>query len=48
MEFGYASPCSKLIDSDINRYTKEKLEKWKSISEDLAILDLESHNTVAN
>lgn len=38
--------CSKLIDSDIKRYTKEKLCKWKTISEDLAILDLEAPNTL--
>ncbi len=33
--------CSKLIDSDVNRYTIAKLKKWKEISEQMAILDLE-------
>ena len=33
--------CSKLIDSDVNRYTIAKLKKWKEISEQMAVLDLE-------
>lgn len=33
--------CSKLIDSDVKRYTIEKLKKWKEPSEQMAILDLE-------
>lgn len=33
--------CSKLIDSDVNRYTVEKLKKWREISEQMAVLDLE-------
>lgn len=33
--------CSKLIDSDVNRYTISKLKKWKEISEQMAVLDLE-------
>ena len=33
--------CSKLIDSDVKRYTIEKLKKWKEISEQMAVLDLE-------
>lgn len=33
--------CSKLIDSDVNRYTMDKLKKWKEISEQMAVLDLE-------
>ena len=31
--------CSKLIDSDVNRYTIAKLKKWKEISEQMAVLD---------
>ena len=34
--------CSKLIDSDLQRYTVEKLKKWKEISEQMAILELET------
>ena len=33
--------CSKLIDSDVKRYTVDKLKKWKEISEQMAMLDLE-------
>lgn len=33
--------CSKLIDSDEMRYTIDKLKKWKDISEQLAVLELE-------
>ena len=33
--------CSKLIDSDVKRYSIEKLKKWKELSEQLAVLDLE-------
>ncbi len=33
--------CSKLIDSDVKRYTVDKLKKWKELSEQMAILDLE-------
>lgn len=33
--------CSKLVDSDVDRYTVDKLKKWKDISEQLAVLDLE-------
>lgn len=33
--------CSKLIDSDEMRYTVDKLKKWKDISEQLAVLELE-------
>lgn len=33
--------CSKLIDSDIKRYTVDKLKKWKDISEQMAVLELE-------
>lgn len=33
--------CSKLIDSDVDRYTVAKLKKWKEISEQMAVLDLE-------
>lgn len=34
--------CSKLIDTDESRYTIDVLSKWKSIAEELAILDLET------
>lgn len=34
--------CSTLIDKDETRYTIDVLNKWKSIAEDLAILDLET------
>lgn len=34
--------CSKLIDSDTTRYTKELLLEWKTISEKLAILEIET------
>lgn len=33
--------CSKLIDSDVKRFTVDKLRKWKEISEQMAVLDLE-------
>ena len=33
--------CSKLIDSDVKRYPVDKLKKWKEISEQMAVLDLE-------
>ena len=33
--------CSKLIDSDVKRYTIDKLKKWKELSEQMAVLDLE-------
>ena len=33
--------CSKLIDSDVQRYTVEKLKKWKELSEQMAVLELE-------
>lgn len=34
--------CSKLIDVDKTRYTAEVLMKWKTIAEDLAILEVET------
>lgn len=34
--------CSKLIDTDESRYTIDFLNKWKSIAEELAVLDLET------
>ncbi len=34
--------CSKLIDSDDIRYSVEFLHKWKNLSEEAAILELES------
>ena len=33
--------CSKLIDTDTTRYTKEVLLRWKKIAEELAILEVE-------
>ena len=33
--------CAKLVDSDEQRYTVEFLKKWKSISEEAALLELE-------
>ncbi|MBR1633631.1 MAG: HNH endonuclease [Lachnospiraceae bacterium] len=33
--------CSKLIDSDVKRYTIDTLKTWKDISERMAVLDLE-------
>lgn len=33
--------CSKLIDSDVKRYTVAILKKWKELSEQLAVLELE-------
>lgn len=33
--------CSKLIDTDTTRYTKEVLISWKKIAEELAILEVE-------
>lgn len=33
--------CSKLIDSDEIRYTVGKLKKWKELSEQMAVLELE-------
>ena len=34
--------CSKLIDSDVQRYTVDILKKWKEISEQMAVLELET------
>lgn len=34
--------CSKLIDSDVQRYSVDKLKKWKEISEQMAVLELET------
>lgn len=34
--------CSKLIDSDDLRYTVDLLHRWKRLSEEIAILDLET------
>ena len=34
--------CAKLIDSDSNRYTKDVLKMWKNVSEELALLEVES------
>lgn len=40
--------CSKLIDSDVDRYTVDKLKKWKEISEEMAILDMEESGECGN
>ena len=40
--------CSKLIDTDEIRYTTETLSKWKTIAEELAILDLETNSLPEN
>ncbi len=34
--------CAKLIDNDILRYTTEKLRRWKSQAEHLALRDIEA------
>lgn len=38
--------CSKLIDTDETRYTIDILNRWKSIAEELAILELETSSPV--
>lgn len=40
--------CSKLIDSDIETYTIEKLKEWKSTAENLACRELEAGNSIEN
>lgn len=40
--------CSKLIDSDVDRYTVDKLKKWKEISEEMAILDMQESGESGN
>lgn len=40
--------CSKLIDSDDIRYTVDLLHKWKQLSEEAAILELESASPAQN
>lgn len=40
--------CSKLIDSDEIRYTVDKLKKWKDISEQMAVLELEDVTVLKN
>ena len=37
-----------LIDSDVNRYTIAKLKKWKEITEQMAVLDLEEEQQRSN
>lgn len=34
--------CSKLIDTDTTRYTKETLSSWKRIAEELSIMEVET------
>lgn len=38
--------CSKLIDTDITRYTREVLINWKRVAEDLAVKEVETTSTV--
>jgi len=40
--------CSKLIDSDETRYTVGKLKKWREISEQMAVLELEEATVSKN
>ena len=40
--------CSKLIDSDVHRYTVDKLKKWKELSEQMAVLELEEATVSKN
>ena len=40
--------CSKLIDSDEIRYTVDKLKRWKDISEQIAVLELEDVTVLKN
>lgn len=40
--------CSKLIDSDEMRYTVGKLKKWKELSEQMAVLELEEATVSKN
>lgn len=40
--------CSKLIDSDEIRYTVDKLKKWKELSEQMAVLELEEATVSKN
>lgn len=40
--------CSKLIDSDVVRYTVDTLQEWKQVSEKLAIMELQSISPVQN
>lgn len=38
--------CSKLIDTDVVRYTKETLLSWKQIAEQLSIIEIETTSPV--
>lgn len=38
--------CSKLIDSDVSRYSVDKLNRWKSNAEEATILELEEASPV--
>ncbi|MCY6371765.1 HNH endonuclease [Clostridium ganghwense] len=38
--------CAKLIDSDEKRYTVDLIKKWKEISEEAALLDIENWDEV--
>ncbi len=40
--------CSKLIDSDEIRYTVDTLKRWKDISEQMAVLELEDVTVLKN
>ena len=34
--------CSKLIDTDTTRYTKDTLQSWKRIAEEISIMEVEA------
>ena len=40
--------CGKLVDNDEVRYTIELLNKWKNLSEQAALLDIETNNSYGN
>lgn len=41
-------PCSKLIDTDTTRYTKEILQNWKRIAEEMSIMEVETSSPAQN
>lgn len=40
--------CSKLIDTDTTRYTKETLQSWKRIAEEISIMEVEAASPAQN
>ncbi|MCD8052465.1 MAG: HNH endonuclease [Lachnospiraceae bacterium] len=40
--------CSKLIDTDTTRYTKEILQNWKRIAEEMSIMEVETSSPAQN